>query len=56
LAIAHLQVDPGRTLTVKSVDSDGKPISRTMAAGLTVFDLLMGRLFDFLNLDMPGHD
>jgi hypothetical protein len=56
LATANLQVDLGRTLTTKSVDSEGKPISGTMAAGLTVFDLLMGRLFDFLNRDMPGHD
>jgi RNA polymerase sigma factor (sigma-70 family) len=34
-ATVNLQVDPGRTLTVKAVDPEGKPVGGTMAAGLT---------------------
>jgi hypothetical protein len=34
-ATLNLQVDPGRTLTVTAVDPDGKPVSGTMASGLT---------------------
>jgi hypothetical protein len=31
----NLEVDPGRTLTLTAVDPDGKPVSGTMATGLT---------------------
>jgi RNA polymerase sigma factor (sigma-70 family) len=30
-----LRVDPGRTITVKAVDPDGKPVANTMASGIT---------------------
>lgn len=34
-ATLDLQVDPGRTITVKAVDPDGKPVAGTMASGVT---------------------